>query len=338
MWWLQLSNFKSGLSQNVYNDPIWMHKIPDHIWNAPEGERKIIQPIYERRMHDMNFFLTTIGKPGQGKSSALLKLFTKLQVDPKSLEPNFDVKTQVVFSSKDFLDRVRHTNPKEDPGKCILFDEIEIEANSKGWDKTAYKIGLAVNTMRFKLNVLGASLPRGIDLIKPVRAMRDARLICDFINWKEHKIHARYHILNYNLTADTFKNKSGADAKGYNVRYKTRTSSGKLITNKIKYVKIGRVDKKIDRDYKKMKADYLNDFYDKEIQRMDKEENKQGLGFSSVAEWLDKNYDSVSLNGKMNPVLLQDYLHLSLTQSKEYIRAYNIKKEIRDMKRSKYMS
>jgi hypothetical protein len=103
-------------------------------------------------------------------------------------------------------------------------------------------------------------------------------------------------------------------------------------------VKIGRVDKKIDRDYKKMKADYLNDFYDKEIQRMDKEENKQGLGFSSVAEWLDKNYDSVSLNGKMNPVLLQDYLHLSLTQSKEYIRAYNIKKEIRDMKRSKYMS
>lgn len=320
----------------AYDDDIWKHKIPDHIWNAPEGERQIIKPIYERRLHDMNFFITTIGKPGQGKSSALLKLFTKLQVDPKSLEPNFDVEEQVVFTSKDFLSRIRNTNPETDPGKCILFDEIEIEANSKGWDKTAYKIGLAVNTMRFKLNILGASLPREIDLIKQVRAMRDARLICDFINWNENKIHARYHILSYDQTTDTRKS-TGNDAKGYNVRYKTVTSSGMRITNKIKYVKIGRVEKSIEKKYKRMKADYLNGFYDKEIARMDSEDGKNGIGFSKVAEWIDKHKDMVSFKDKINPVLVQDYMNISQTQAKEFVRAYNIKKEIKDMKRDRFV-
>ena len=106
----------------------------------------------------------------------------------------------------------------------------------------SYKIGLAVNTMRFKLNILGASLPREIDLIKQVRAMRDARLICDFINWNENKIHARYHILSYDQTTDTRK-PTGNDAKGYNVRYKTVTSSGMRITNKIKRSEERRVGK-----------------------------------------------------------------------------------------------
>src|SRR6056297_4284589 len=195
---------------NVYfpNRKFPQQAVPTHLLEMSPLAKEILLPIFMRRYRETNFFLTTSGYPGTGKSFALLKMFEELQVEKKDFAKNFDVDEQVVFTGMDFIRQVRKTDPDKQPGKCILFDEIEIEANSKGWDKVGQQIALAVNTMRFKKNILGASLPRETDLIKGVRSLRNARVITKDIDFKAKQIVAKYMYINYHLYSDTHDNNS----------------------------------------------------------------------------------------------------------------------------------
>ena len=311
----------------------YKHKIPQKIMELSRVGKEIIIPIFLRRYQEMNWFGTTIGSPGAGKSTLFLRLFELLQVDPKTNEPNFDPETQVVFSGKDFMDRVRHTDPITNPGYCILFDEIEIEANSRGWDSTAKKIGLTVSTMRSRMNIVGASLPLESQLLKHVRSMRDARIKCKYVNRFKKTIHAKYEKLDYNQTMDTNQHKR-ADAKGEFIRFykdgvKYRISSVDFKMPSIKLI----------RAYKKIKRKYLDAFYDKQIDIMNKEDSKfgNGISFDDVCAYLDKYKDSFGIGNKINPVLLQNELGINLTRAKEYIKAYNTRNEINKLKKGNYV-
>lgn len=310
--------------------------LPNHIRDASPLKKKILLPIYMRRFRDSNFFLTTAGYPGTGKSWALLKLFWELQVDPKTLERNFDPETQVVFSGMDFIKQVRNTDPDTQPGKCILFDEIEIEANSKGWDKVGQQIALAVNTMRFKKNILGASLPRETDLIKGVRSLRNARVITKDIDFKAEQIVAKYMYINYHLYSDTHDQNTRNAAYAAYPKLDHKDEEGNYLSVKIDEIRFSKPPKYIIKKYQAKKKEYLNGFYDKQLDFFKKEERKKngGIGFEEAYEYIKKNEERLGMYavGKIDPTLLGNDLQLSKTEAKEFANTYMVKKKIQQQR------
>jgi len=307
--------------------------VPTHLLEMSPLAKEILLPIFMRRYRETNFFLTTSGYPGTGKSFALLKMFEELQVEKKDFAKNFDVDEQVVFTGMDFIRQVRKTDPDKQPGKCILFDEIEIEANSKGWDKVGQQIALAVNTMRFKMNILGASLPRETDLLKGVRSLRNARLLTKDIDFSTNHIVAKYQYLDYNLGADTNLKYNRDPAKSLYPRVSTKSRDGKLFSLKINEIRVGKPSKLLIKKYKKKKVDYLNGFYDRQLDFFKKEERKRagGLGFSEVYAYIKRNEKRLGVRGKIEPILLADQLQISKTQARDFAKAYEAKQEIKEL-------
>lgn len=315
-------------------------KIPNHILNAHPFKKHILLPIYMRRFRETNWFMSTAGYPGTGKSFALLKMFSDLQVDPKTLEPNFDPEEQVVFTGMDFIKQVRKTDPIKNPGRCILFDEIEIEANSKGWDKVGQQIALAVNTMRFKQNILGASLPRETDLIKGVRSLRNSRLLTEDINFRTKQVIGKYQYVNYNLSIDTHDHLNRNPAYAYFPKMDYVDNEGNNSKIKIKQVNIGLPPKDIIKTYKRKKVDYLNNFYDSQLDFFKKEERKKqgGVGFDETYDYIKKNEDLLGYKqmGKVNPTLLANDLNISEQKATKFAKAYEVKKKIQQTKGNIY--
>jgi hypothetical protein len=310
--------------------------LPNHIRDASPLKKKILLAIYMRRFRDSNWFMTTAGYPGTGKSWALLKLFWELQVDPKTLERNFDPETQVVFTGMDFIKQVRNTDPDTDPGRCILFDEIEIEANSKGWDKVGQQIALAVNTMRFKKNILGASLPRETDLLKGVRSLRNARVITKDIDFTKNQIVGKYMFLNYHLYSDTHDSQSKNAAYSMYPRMDIKDKENNNISVKIDEIRFGKPPKYIIKKYQAKKKAYLNEFYDKQLDFFKQQERKKngGLGFEEAYEYMKNNEERLGVRaiGKVDPVLLANDLQLSKTEAKEFANTYMVKKKIQQQR------
>ena len=161
---------------------VLLNKLPPHFAELPVVGRAIYTSIYMQRFSDMNWFGTTIGMPGAGKTTFFLKMLWELQVNPKTLERNFDPETQIVFNIKDFLNLVKKTDPVNNPGFGILYDEMELDAHSRGWGTISKQLELTVSTMRFKKNIMCASLPHEKQLLKGVRRLRNARIFCKFVN------------------------------------------------------------------------------------------------------------------------------------------------------------
>lgn len=300
---------------------------PEHLINANEVERAILKPIYHRRFIDRNFFLTSIGQTGSGKSTLCLKFLEKLQVDPKTLEPNFDPREQVVFTVHDFIEKVRTTDHEKNPGYGILFDEIEIEGNSIGFDVLAKKLAFTVSTMRFKKNLIFASMPIERQLLKQVRTLRDARANCLYVDWNYKTIVAKYQYLHYKMTADT-DDISGNDAKAYNVRYEDYTPEGYVEMKKISHIYVKPPSRKIEKVYKKMKVDFLHGWMDKQLYDWKKDENKQKITYSDVAEHIDKHKDFlVGKRGAVNSTALAEDLNIPITKARDYARMYSLKEE-----------
>lgn len=315
-----------------------MFKLPQHIYEMPPGTRDIYSSIYSRRFRDTNWFLSSIGMPGCGKSTSLLKMAYELQVDAKTLERNFDPLEQVVFSVKDFARKVQATDEVNDPGKVYIYDEIEIDGNARGFDSISKQLELIVSTMRFKKNIIMVSLPHERQLLKSVRRLRNARLDCKSVNHDQRYVYAKFYNLSYDMTADTHNN-TNKEAMHYFPKVTVNTEDG-MAQAKIVAVNVEAPPKKIIKPYKKMKAEFLNEFYAQQIAYWDKQDNKKeddGVDFSMACEFIDKYKDSLMYKGKVEPILLADMLKISENKARSYARAYTIKKEIKLTKNSQYM-
>jgi hypothetical protein len=313
-------------------------RLPQHIMDMPQIPRAIYTSIYAKRWDDTNYFISSIGMPGCGKSTSLLKMAYELQVDPVTLERNFDVEQQVVFSVREFEKKVQATNEKLEPGKVVIYDEIEIDANARGFDAVSKQLELVVSTMRFKKNIIGVSLPHERQLLKSVRRLRNARLDCKFVNHAQGFTWAKLYNLVYDMTADTHNN-SNKEAKNYFPRFNLQTANG-IRPFKIKGLKVKLPPKHIIKPYKKMKSEFLNDFYAKQIAYWDKEDSKKvddGVNFSTACEWIDKYKDELVYKGKVEPILLADQLKISESKARGYATAYFRKKEIKKVKSMTYM-
>jgi len=316
---------------------LWNKKtvgIPQHIADMPEISRGIYTYIYCKRFEDLNYNITTIGMPGTGKTTALLKMAYELQVDPKTLERNFDVEQQVVFTTEDFTKFVKNTNEKIDPGKVIIFDEIEIEANAKSWDTIGQVYTLTVSTCRYKKNIIMASLPLEQQLILHGRELRNARITCNFVDHNINKINAKYENLDYNIhSKDTYGGRyyTNAIAKGTFFRF-TKDNIPYIVDP----IWFSMIPREIDRKYKAMKMKYLGDFYERQLSILSEQsKKKKQMTFNQVADFIDKNKSDLRNDkGLIDPVMVHSFLGIPLAKAKDYVRAYNfaggkLKKEIR---------
>lgn len=310
-------------------------RIPDHIESMSVVGKAIYEPIYKRRFSDLNWFMTSIGRVGHGKSTALLKMAWELQVDPKTLDQNFDVEKQVVFTVEGFVDSVKNIDQDREPGKCIVFDEIELQANSKGWDRIGQAFILTASTCRYKLPIIFASLPIEKQLLFQGRQLRDANLYCRGVNHRDRYVLARYHLMSYNLTTDTNKRLEVNPATRKAPRF-FEDIDGTIISKKISKVKVHMPPMPIIKKYKKMKNEFLKQYYEDQMKLWEKESiTKQSIDINNVFDFIDQNPEiKDKKTGQPNPLLLEmNYEGITSSRAKEICRAYNIKKEL---KRNKY--
>lgn len=307
----------------------WKKTLPDHILAMPEAGQEIYGSIWRRHLEDLNFFMTAIGKVGSGKSTSLLKMLYECSTDPFTGERNFDVEKNVVFTVKDYLSLIEKIKPNEMAGQGILFDEIELEANSKGWDYLTKLFVHTCSTMRYKLNIVGATLPIEKQLAFQGRQLRDANLLCKFINRKFGYVGGRFHYMDYKLTTDTDKQALTLPARRHAPKRIEDLGNDYFAVRKITKVRVYNVPKKIDRIYKKKKFEYLDDYYrrwHKELSDMD--QSKEKVNVEKIFEFIDDNKELVcDEKGRPNPVLLEMRLtetNIKQTQIKDICRAYKI--------------
>jgi len=311
-------------------------EIPDYLDDLPDASREILLPIYLKRFQKSNYFMTGVGMPGAGKSLGLIIILSLLDVDKETLQPTFDPKKQVVFTCPAFLDRVNATDPLTHPGYALLFDEIEIEAHSRSWNNISRQIELAVSTMRFKQNILAASLPSELQLNKRVRALRNARMVFDGIDFRTKISRARYYTLDYTQTADTHSGKyKNIEAKAYNVRYYTKDPE-KSIKKVIKKLYLKKPCEQIVYDYEKKKRKYLEGYYQDQVNAFKKEDGSENITFEKAIEFIHKNKKHLGVDGEINATLVDEELGIGITKAKIYIKDHQTKKEIKRIKRKKY--
>lgn len=306
-------------------------RLPDNILNMSTPAKAIYEPIYKRRFNDLNFFLSAIGKVGSGKSTALLKMAWELQVDNETLEQNFDVDTQIVFTVEDYVRSVQKIDPYKEAGKVILFDEIELQANSKGWDRIGQAFILTASTCRYKLPLIFASLPIEKQLLFQGRQLRDANLLCKGVNHRDKYVLARYHLLSYNLTTDTNKKMEMNPATRKAPKF-YQNVEGTILSKKISRVKIKIPPLPIIKKYKKLKNEFMNKYYEEQIKQWEKEETKgKNFDVNEVFAFIDDNPQIIDRkSGMPNPTLLEmEYEGLSSSKAKDICRAYNIKNNIK---------
>ena len=320
-----------------------VRKLPRHILEFKEGKKSFLSSIYAKRFDEQNFFITSIGMPGAGKSTALLKLLWELQVDPITKERNFDVEKQVVFDAISFLKLIKETNPKTNPGFGILFDEIEIDANARGWDKINRMLELAISTMRFKQNILCASLPHERQLMKSVRRLRNAYLDCKFVNHYDEFVYAKFYHLDYNMTADTLRTNMNIDAKRYKHRFFAYDKSNQRRKYQISSFRFKLPPRDIIKTYKKKKTVFLNTFYENAIQGFEKEDKKNAntITYDRFAEFVDRNKDEFAYKARgkiyLHAALLSEALKIPKTQANDYCKIYTHKQDIKVTKKMSYV-
>lgn len=306
--------------------------VPEGIVAMEPIPRAIYTHIYKKRFDDLNYFTTAIGKPGSGKTSALLRMAEVLQVD-KQGHPNFDVEKQVVFTCEDFTKSVQQTNQFKEPGKVILFDEIEVEANSKSWDVIGQTFALTTSTCRFKLNILMASLPLEQQLILHGRELRDSRITCSYIDKELGYIVAKFENLEYNVQSkDTYGSKYYSNSLAKGTFFRINSDDLEYTVDPFLFK---RPSAEIERKYKKMKYEYLAGFYEQQLKQLaEKSKKKQVTTAEDVWEFIDKNKkDLKNEKGIVDPVLVHTYLGIPLSRAKEYTRTYDIGKLRKELKR-----
>jgi len=308
----------------------WRKDYPEHFYKMSDGARYIYGSMWKRHLEDLNFFLTSVGKVGVGKSTSILKLLYEVSTDPFTGDRNFNVETDVVFTVKDYLTVVEKIKPDYDAGKGILFDEIELEADSKGWDYLTKLFVRTCSTMRYKLAIVGATLPIEKQLAFQGRQLRDANIHCKKINRSEKTITAHFNYMDYKLITDTDKSVINLPAKRYAPRRIVDLGDDYFAVNKINKVKIKNIPIKIDRQYKRKKFEYLDEYYRSWVKELDDlVAGKEKIKPTKVFEFIDDNKDFIcDEKGNPNPTLLEmKFDNISTSQAKDICRAYKVQNQ-----------
>ena len=103
----------------------------------------------ETRMKNQSVYLVFTGRPGSGKSYALLETL-------RMVDPNFNT-DRIAFTNEEFIALLKLKLP---PGSAIMYDEVGVGMDSREFMSVINKVlSYVTMTMRYKRLVIGMSVP-----------------------------------------------------------------------------------------------------------------------------------------------------------------------------------
>ena len=200
--------------------------------------------------------LVLVGKPGSGKSWALLSYFYEIT---KALGKDFNL-DWLSFKASKFMRRVSEETFSE-PGTLLGLDEGGVDlSNMSYFDKLNKGMNMFLQTGRHRNYLFGITVPYLSLLSKGVRMM----MLCEFeaMGWKNNKTIVKPRILQYNSRKD----------KIYTKRLIVKQNGKLQFCNKIELPK---PPKDIVKEYEALKKQFTHDLFENLVMQMEADEAKK---------------------------------------------------------------
>jgi hypothetical protein len=197
------------------------------------------------------------GKPGSGKSWAILSLVSQIQ-------PRFKLDGNWFFKAGDFMRAITdyYKSNKSEPGKIWVLDEAGVDLNNLNFhDEINKGLNLFFQTARHRNYFFFATVPFISFISAGVRKLMNVSIIADGWN-KKHKTITMPRILQYNDEMDKF----------YRKRLLVETEGGVIPCNKL-FVK--RPCNRLVNEYEKRKVEFTGDLFEKTATKIENFEEKQ---------------------------------------------------------------
>jgi len=200
---------------------------PMVIYRDPEVDKKnsILRYIGNRVLrNNRNFLCAVVGATGSGKSYGCLRMAEDFS---EMFDIEFDPEHHVISSLKELL--ILITEPKETrkirAGSVIVFDEPQVEGNSRSWQSDINKaLGQLISTFRNQRLVVFFALPFLEMLDKQTRILFHGEFKAEGFDKNTKVATIKPRFLEYN------KNKGDFYKKRLIVQYKTDGKSAMNVT------------------------------------------------------------------------------------------------------------
>jgi hypothetical protein len=182
---------------------------PTVIYRNPDDEQKnsIIRYIGNRVLNNQkkqNFLCGVTGAVGQGKSWTAISM---CEIYSKMYNIHFDPKIHIITSLKELLILINSKEKRKliTEGSCLLFDEPQVEANSRKWQS---EINLAfsqlISTFRNQRLVVFFAMPYLSMIDKQTRVIFQGEFLLEGFDVTTKMAHVKPRFLEWNEKSGKF--------------------------------------------------------------------------------------------------------------------------------------
>lgn len=226
----------------------------DMVVDTGRTESFWVSYIKRRIKQNKNFIGLLTGQTGSGKSWSALSI-------AHMLNPDFDVRKQVIFKGKDFLIRVNEFKKK---GVVIIWDEAGIDLSNRNWMSRANKtINFVIQTFRHQNFVLIFTVPYTDFIDKQTRRLFHAEMKTIGINYDDKTCKIKPQLIQYNQRYGKF----------YYKHLRVRKNKGGVVP--LTFWKIPAPPKHLVDEYEDMKKEYTRNLNADILQEWEKDEKSK---------------------------------------------------------------
>lgn len=255
----------------------------------------VIMERWYKRLHDynQNLVLLIVGGTGTGKTYTALKL-------AETLDPEFSV-DKICFSIRDFF---LHMKNRENLGRgsVLVLDEIGVDVDSRGAMTVQNRVSTEFFEIFRKLNLcVILTLPYAEMLDKRLRQLSHAVLLTHHIDRENNQVVLKPLHLDPNF-------QSGKVYTKY---------ARKRIDNRVKKItrlRVGKPSVQLIHKYEKLKDDFINNFINEGLEKLDRIHNKTVtktvVNVESLVSKVFEDPEQYKVNGKFSVQMLRHSLKI----------------------------
>lgn len=315
-------------------------KIPYTIKNAQGIQQVLFYEMWRRpNLSNNNTFTITFGSTGSGKSWGDIFFGWCLDVDKNTQIHRFD-ENSIVFNPISFIKKVRRPNHY---GESIVFEELEIDANSKESFKKETKIlGKTMSLIRSKRQIIFFNLPAETQLSAEIRRLSFGSFHFKGVSPSQEFSNFSFEYVIHPKKADSI-NKFDKYIRRIYPHYIRKVSEEKDIYQMVKiwnsklYLPFHvPAFRQLIRKYETAKKDYQNQILDEFADSlMDVKDQEQNLTISDYIKIIEKDRSNfLDKKGKVLVTkLVEKYPTMTVAKAtllkREYNNKHTINKEIK---------
>lgn len=302
-------------------------KYPYTIREADIYTKLVLLDMWEgchNEIRKANFVGSFIGNMGDGKSLGIITHAWLVDVDPKTEEHRFTI-DKFHFGLKPFVHQIRNAKYI---GEAFALDEMELKGHARQSFSFSNEIlGDIFSTMRSRRQILLYSLPSERQLDSQLRTLRTARFHFEGV-YAEGYSKFIYHRLKPNV-----RFAEGGSNIGDTIANVPRIELDDRSIKVLKYnLHLPNCEpfRKIVKEYAIKKDEYLDNYYDNILARIDSvpEGEEDNKSIYQIVNEIEANIDNYvdPLTNNINPLYLVDKLGVSQTKANTIYRALKSRK------------